>query len=175
MDDSKPTIGSLIDVAYRNGNKLSDQLHSLLDNAKHDNPVPTYQYASIDLNVLMSECLETIRSKYLHKQVEINVNMPIGIKAVGDSDLLERLVLNLLDNALRHSPSGTMVSLDIGLEVDSKRVKVVIHNEIELEAPNGSLGIGTKIAQSILMLHHSVLETTKAENSFKQSFYLPSI
>ncbi len=49
----------LIDVAYRNGNKLSDQLHSLPDNAKHDNPVPTY-HAAIDLNVLMSECLETI-------------------------------------------------------------------------------------------------------------------
>ncbi len=33
---------------------------------------------------------------------------------------------------------------DIGL-VDSKRVKVVIHNEVEQEAPNGSLpGIGTK-------------------------------
>ncbi len=88
--------------------------------------------------------------------------MPSGIKAVqGIKDLLERLVLNLLDNALRHSPSGTMVSLGIGLEADSKRVKVVIHNEVELEAPNGSLGIGTKIAQSILMLHHSVLGDEK--------------
>ena len=101
--------------------------------------------------------------------------MPDGVTAAGDSDLLERLILNLLDNALRHSPSGTAVSLSVDLEPDSKRVRVVIHNEVEQEAPNGSLGIGTKIAQSILMLHHSVLETTKAENSFQQSFYLPSI
>ncbi|MFA0057055.1 sensor histidine kinase [Vibrio echinoideorum] len=165
----------LIDVAYRNGNKLSQQLHSLLDSAKLDNPVLSYQYASIDINVLMGECLETIQSQYLQKNVQINIEIPDGIKAVGDSDLLERLILNLLDNALRHSPSGTVVSMNVGLEADSKRVKVVIHNEIELEAPNGSLGIGTKIAQSILMLHHSVLETTKAENSFQQSFYLPSV
>lgn len=170
-----PQSDPLIDVAYRNGNKLSQQLHSLLDNAKLDNPVPTYQYASIDINVLMGECLETIQSQYLQKNVQIDIEIPDGIKAVGDSDLLERLLLNLLDNALRHSPSGTVVSMNVGLEADSKRVKVVIHNEIELEAPNGSLGIGTKIAQSILMLHHSVLETTKAENSFQQSFYLPSI
>ncbi|NOJ09899.1 sensor histidine kinase [Vibrio splendidus] len=170
-----PQSDPLIDVAYRNGNKLSQQLHSLLDSAKLDNPVPTYQYASIDINVLMGECLETIQSQYLQKNVQINIEIPDGIKAVGDSDLLERLILNLLDNALRHSPSGTVVSMNVGLEADSKRVKVVIHNEIELEAPNGSLGIGTKIAQSILMLHHSVLETTKAENSFQQSFYLPSV
>ncbi|MGF1826306.1 HAMP domain-containing histidine kinase [Vibrio splendidus] len=170
-----PQSDPLIDVAYRNGNKLSQQLHSLLDNAKLDNPVPTYQYASIDINVLMGECLETIQSQYLQKNVQVNIEIPDGIKAVGDSDLLERLILNLLDNALRHSPSGTVVSMNVGLEADSKRVKVVIHNEIELEAPSGSLGIGTKIAQSILMLHHSVLETTKAENSFQQSFYLPSI
>ncbi|NOJ14066.1 sensor histidine kinase [Vibrio splendidus] len=170
-----PQSDPLIDVAYRNGNKLSQQLHSLLDSAKLDNPVPTYQYASIDINVLMVECLETIQSQYLQKNVQINIEIPDGIKAVGDSDLLERLILNLLDNALRHSPSGTVVSMNVGLEADSKRVKVVIHNEIELEAPNGSLGIGTKIAQSILMLHHSVLETTKAENSFQQSFYLPSV
>ncbi|WP_065675443.1 hypothetical protein [Vibrio celticus] len=32
-----------------------------------------------------------------------------------------------------------------------------------------------QITQSILMLHHSVLETTKAGNSFQQSFYLPSV
>ncbi|MEZ8060108.1 sensor histidine kinase [Vibrio splendidus] len=170
-----PKSDPLIDVAYRNGNKLSEQLHSLLDSAKNDNPVPSYQYASIDINVLMGECLETIQSQYLQKNVQINIEIPDGIKAVGDSDLLERLILNLLDNALRHSPSGTVVSMNVGLEADSKRVKVVIHNEIELEAPNGSLGIGTKIAQSILMLHHSVLETTKAENSFQQSFYLPSV
>ncbi|OED66066.1 histidine kinase [Vibrio splendidus ZS-139] len=170
-----PQSDPLIDVAYRNGNKLSEQLHSLLDSAKNDNPVPSYQYASIDINVLMGECLETIQSQYLQKNVQINIEIPDGIKAVGDSVLLERLILNLLDNALRHSPSGTVVSMNVGLEADSKRVKVVIHNEIELEAPNGSLGIGTKIAQSILMLHHSVLETTKAENSFQQSFYLPSV
>ena len=70
---------------------------------------------------------------------------------------------------------GAMVSLSVGLESDVKRVKVVIHNEIEQEAPNGSLGIGTKIGQSILMLHQSMLETTKTENSFQQSFYVPSI
>ncbi len=58
---------------------------------------------------------------------------------------------------------------------DWKRVQDVAELKVEQEAPNGSLGIGTKIAQSILMLHHSVLETTKAENSFQQSFYLPSI
>ena len=170
-----PQSDPLIDVAYRNGNKLSQQLHSLLDSAKLDNPVPTYHYASIDINELMGECLETIQSQYLQRNVQLNIEIPDGIKAVGDSELLERLILNLLDNALRHSPSGTAVSMNVGLEADSKRVKVVIHNEIELEAPNGSLGIGTKIAQSILMLHHSVLETTKAENSFQQSFYLPSV
>ncbi len=170
-----PQSDPLIDVAYRNGNKLSEQLHSLLDSAKQDNPLPTYQYASIDFNTLMTECLETMQSQYVQKGVELEVNLPDGIKAVGDSHLLERLILNLLDNALRHSPTGTAVSLSVDLEPDSKRVRVVIHNEVEREAPNGSLGIGTKIAQSILMLHHSVLETTKAENSFQQSFYLPSV
>jgi signal transduction histidine kinase len=170
-----PLSDPLIDVAYRNGNKLSEQLHSLLDSAKQDNPLPTYQYASIDFNTLMTECLEIMQSQYVQKGVELEVNLPDGIKAVGDSHLLERLILNLLDNALRHSPTGTAVSLSVDLEPDSKRVRVVIHNEVEREAPNGSLGIGTKIAQSILMLHHSVLETTKAENSFQQSFYLPSV
>ncbi len=78
VEDSNPQSDPLIDVAYRNGNKLSDQLHSLLDNAKHDNPVPTY-HASIDLNVLDEWVFgETIRSKYLHKKVEINVTCLLG-------------------------------------------------------------------------------------------------
>jgi hypothetical protein len=79
-----------------------------------------------------------------------------------------------MENAIRHAPHDGELSIVVEQGTQDKRTRVTIQNEVDSLAAKGSLGIGTRIVQSILMLHHSVLETTKADNTFKQSFYLPS-
>ncbi|MCR9348776.1 HAMP domain-containing histidine kinase [Vibrio alginolyticus] len=170
-----PESDPLIDVAFRNCEKLSTQLHSLLDAARKEAPMPNYEYRPVDLGALMVECAETMQSQFSRQEVLLKVDIDSEIQTVGDKGLLERLVLNLLENALRHSPIGSEVHCQAHLSEDKSRIHFTFVNHIEEEAEGGSLGIGTKIVQSILMLHHSYLETNATSSQYQQKFTLLAI
>ncbi|MGR5131018.1 sensor histidine kinase [Vibrio alfacsensis] len=165
----------LIDVAFRNCEKLSFQLSSLLDVAKKETPIPSYEYRPVDISALVTECVETMRSQFSRKEVLLKIELDNEIQTVGDKDLLARLVLNLLENALRHSPVGAEVRCQAYLSEDKSLVHFSFINHIDKGAQNGTLGIGTKIVQSILMLHHSYLETTTNALTFQQQFTLRAV
>lgn len=170
-----PDSDPLIDVAFRNCEKLSTQLHSLLDVARKEAPIPNYEYRPVDLGALMAECAETMQSQFARKEVLLKINVDSDIQTVGDKGLLERLVFNLLENALRHSPIGYQVYCQAHLSEDKSRIHFTFVNHIEKEAQGGSLGIGTKIVQSILMLHHSYLETSSTPSQYQQKFALRAV
>ncbi|WP_418103592.1 sensor histidine kinase [Vibrio harveyi] len=170
-----PESDPLIDVAFRNCEKLSTQLHSLLDVARKEAPMPNYEYRPVDLGALMAECAETMQSQFARKEVLLKIDVDNEIQTVGDKDLLERLVLNLLENALRHSPMRSEVHCHAHLSDDKSRIHFAFINHIEEEAQGGSLGIGTKIVQSILMLHHSYLETSSTPSQYQQKFTLRAV
>ncbi|HDM8167839.1 TPA: HAMP domain-containing histidine kinase [Vibrio harveyi] len=170
-----PESDPLIDVAFRNCEKLSTQLHSLLDVARKEAPMPNYEYRPVDLGALMAECAETMQSQFARKEVLLKIDVDNEIQTVGDKGLLERLVLNLLENALRHSPMRSEVHCHAHLSDDKSRIHFAFINHIEEEAQGGSLGIGTKIVQSILMLHHSYLETSSTPSQYQQKFTLRAV
>ncbi|MHC0522763.1 sensor histidine kinase [Vibrio harveyi] len=170
-----PESDPLIDVAFRNCEKLSTQLHSLLDVARKEAPMPNYEYRPVDLGALMAECAETMQSQFSRKEVLLKIDVDNEIQTVGDKGLLERLVLNLLENALRHSPMRSEVHCHAHLSDDKSRIHFAFINHIEEEAQGGSLGIGTKIVQSILMLHHSYLETSSTPSQYQQKFTLRAV
>lgn len=162
----------LIEVAYRNCNKLSSQLESLLDTARKDAVVPSYEYQPVALELLLRDCHEMLRSQMQRKSITLSLSVDSELEVIGDKGLLERLFLNLLDNALRHSPAGEQVICEVTASKQQGKIHFLCRNTIDEQAPSGSLGIGTRIVKSILMLHYSVLETEVTESSYQQSFYL---
>ncbi|MGU3841039.1 sensor histidine kinase, partial [Vibrio diabolicus] len=118
------------------------------------------------------ECAETMQSQFSRKEVVLKVDIDSEIQTVGDKGLLERLVFNLLENALRHSPIGSEVHCQAHLSEDKSRILFTFVNRIDKDAVGGALGIGTKIVQSILMLHHSYLETCETDTEYQQKFAL---
>lgn len=170
-----PESDPLIDVAFRNCEKLSAQLHSILDIAREEAPMPNYQYRPVDLGALMAECAETMQNQFSRKSVVLKLDIDNEIQTVGDRSLLERLILNLLENALRHSPVGSEVRCQAHLSEDKSHIHFDFANRVEQDTEGGTLGIGTKIVQSILMLHHSYLETTASASQYRQKFTLRAI
>ncbi len=79
-----PESDPLIDVAFRNCEKLSTQLHSLLDVARKEAPMPNYEYRPVDLGALMAECAETMQSQFARKEVLLKIDVDNEIQTVGD-------------------------------------------------------------------------------------------
>ncbi|CAH0529215.1 sensor histidine kinase [Vibrio hippocampi] len=165
----------LIEVAFRNCQKLSTQLHQMLESARESDAAPEYQPTPIEFASVVQECAETMQAAFSQQQRSLTLEVDNNLSTVGDKGLLERAILNLLENALRHSPLDSEVICRAHLNPSNALIEFSLHNKVDHQAQSGALGIGTKIVQSILMLHHSYLQTDARETEYLQSFALKAV
>jgi len=163
----------LIDTAHRNAQKLAEQLHHQLQLARDKKPEPAPHFESVKLADIIYETAESVAIDAQKKHLSLNLNIANIAPITGDKQLLSRLFSNLLENAIRHAPSHSVIELTVFQPSKNDRynqIEVNISNRIDHNAPSGSLGLGTRIIQSILMLHNSQLLTQKKHDVFQQSF-----
>jgi signal transduction histidine kinase len=73
------------------------------------------------LNDLVEECCKAAQVLAVNKRVSLSTNPTVDIAFRGDQDLVRRLILNLLDNAIKYtSPGG---SISVALFCEPARVK----------------------------------------------------
>ncbi|MDV5169654.1 HAMP domain-containing sensor histidine kinase [Photobacterium rosenbergii] len=161
----------LINTAHRNAQKLSEMLAQQIDVARKQSVLTEPKFEALKLSNILQDVIDTMQPVANKKQVELKLNIPKQDTVFGDKQLLQRLFTNLFDNAIRHAPVSSKVRLTIKPEPIG--LGISLENDIDPQAPNGSMGLGTKIIQSILMLHQSQLSTRQEEQHFEQSFSLP--
>lgn len=80
------------------------------------------------LNDLVEDCLRSAQVLALRKGVSLNLNPTKDIAFRGDEDLLRRMLLNLLDNAIKYTPSGGSVFVELLAEASSGGVKIIVRD-----------------------------------------------
>jgi heavy metal sensor kinase len=93
--------------------RLSRLIDDLLNLARADAGHVRLQIEELDLNDLLSECCRGMRSRAAAKNIEIECRPSADASFRGDREMLRRLVLNLLDNAIRYTPPGGRVSASL--------------------------------------------------------------
>lgn len=79
----------------------------------------------LDLEELVQDATRAVRSVASERGVEITVEDVVDAPLIGDPDLLGRLLLNLLDNAIKHSPPGATVRVAMTRRGDRTDVCVI--------------------------------------------------
>ncbi len=77
------------------------------------------------LDDLVRDTARAVRPIADERGVSVEINSVVEAPLVGDPDLLGRLMLNLLDNAIKHSPRGAAVEVAMRLRGTSCDVSVV--------------------------------------------------
>ena len=119
----------------------------------------------------------------------LRVTGPPGLPAVwADHDRLEQVFVNLLDNALRHNPAGTLVEARAADTGDGRVVVVVcddgpgISPEVAADlfepgrrrvAPMSGTGLGLLIAKGIVEAHRGRLELAQDPSGKRFLVQLP--
>ena len=135
----------------------------------------------IDLPDFLGAVVDQIRPLATAKSITLSETVPAGLHLLGDMDLLIRLFLNLLDNAVKYTPENGRIHIQAGQQ------KTELHIAIEdsgpgiaqehlphlferfyraedarsrLNADGGGAGLGLSIAYEIARAHGGALRVT---------------
>lgn len=149
---------------WKNGEQLDDMLHSI-------------QTKRIDLQAWLQHILEShIELQTSHR---IESRLPTQRSFVhADMDLLEIALLNLLDNACKYTPSGSLILIEIcdqpnmtGIAVIDEGPGIAVAQQTEIfsayfrGAPEGGtsgMGLGLYLANKIVLAHHGHIDLQSA-------------
>jgi signal transduction histidine kinase len=135
------------------------------------------------LDEVVAECRRAVDVLATERGVTIRSAASPDIPFLGDEDLLRRLVLNVLQNAVQHTPAGGSVGVDIRQETEAVRIRVtdegpgipaddqgrIFDRFVQLDAARRGqgTGLGLPIARWIAEAHGGtlVLERSSAGGS----------
>jgi signal transduction histidine kinase len=120
------------------------------------------------LDDVIAECVRALDVLGREKAVQVDVTTDEDVEVNADEDLVRRMIMNLLENAVRHAPSGTRVSVgmtrgngdihvavcDLGPGVPSSERERIFERFVRV-APGGGpgAGLGLPIARWIAEAH----------------------
>jgi signal transduction histidine kinase len=104
----------------RGFSKLSN---TLLDISKYDTPIPL-KHEPISISELIKSIVEKNKSLAKIKEINIETNIISPATIEGDKIELSRVFFNILDNAIKYTSPGGIIT--VGDKIDSKRYVVTI-------------------------------------------------
>lgn len=158
--------------------RLSRMADQLLMLARADAGALSPAWSAVDMPDLVEEVVERWQPVAQSRGIALSADMRAEGLADGDPELLRRLLDNLLDNALRHTPGGGSVSVvgtrqetgwtvlvsDTGPGVDPQLRATVFERFTRADAArardgqNGSAGLGLSLCQAIAEVHGGAIE-----------------
>jgi signal transduction histidine kinase len=91
--------------------RMARMILNLLDLSKADEGKLTAKRAAIDLRALLAKVSAEIDVAARERDIRLEVASAVD-RLDGDEDLLQRTLVNLVENAVRHAPKETVVRLD---------------------------------------------------------------
>lgn len=126
-----------LEVVRAEGRRLSQIVGELFLLARADSGQQRLKMRALYLDELVGDCVHAMRSIALARKVTLRCTIEPQALANeghedehayhGDEDLLRRLVVNLLDNAIKHSPRGSTVDVDVFGNAGEHRLRVRDH------------------------------------------------
>jgi hypothetical protein len=102
-----------IEAAAQQSRELLDIFAALLRIAEVEALSPRSHFQDVALDHLVEELIETYRPDMEVSDHRLLSTLAPNVTVPGDRRLLQQLLTNLLDNALRHTPPGTTVRVEL--------------------------------------------------------------
>ena len=147
-----------------------------------------------DLQELMQEIIADASIEATARRVRMALQNPATVSAKIDRELLRRAVDNVLRNAIRHSPPGEVI--DVELSSSAAQIQIAIRDRgpgVPQEmlgqifqpffrvddhrartADCGGVGLGLAIARRAVQWHHGSISAANAAPGLRVTFLLPA-
>ncbi|MDE2009239.1 MAG: heavy metal sensor histidine kinase [Candidatus Omnitrophica bacterium] len=165
---------SVLQVNLEEIEKMGRLVGDLLVLISIDNQETFFRMGTVDLAVLIRGVVDNIAVLAQQKEIRLNASLQEGIFIYGDATQISRVVLNLLDNAIKYTPGQG----DIGIKLyqEGPWVKIAVANSgpgiekdelprifdrfyrTDKSRSSPGFGLGLSIAKSIVEAHQGQIE-----------------
>jgi two-component system OmpR family sensor kinase len=166
-------------VIHEEARRLSRLVEDLLNLARADAGRVQLRMEDLYLNELVAECCRSVEGAATARKLKLECSALADIPLRGDEELLRRMVLNLLDNAIRYTPPGGTISAaveshngearirvaDTGIGISPEAAAHVFERFYRVDqarsrngSGNGSFGLGLSIVKWIAESHRGAVE-----------------
>jgi signal transduction histidine kinase len=104
--------------------RLSRLVDDLLNLARADAGHVKLQVREFYFNDLLAECCRSVQALAAARQILLECQGSDDIPFHGDEELMRRLIVNLLDNAIRYTPRGGQVRASLNANGSELRIQV---------------------------------------------------
>ncbi len=182
-----------LEIANARSKQLNDLIAELFELAKLDSCTTLMNVEAFSLGELVQDVIQKFQlqaeKRGIHLQAQFVSDLPY---AYGDIGLMQRVLDNLVENALRHTPKGGQVSITLDANPDKLTVRVADNGcgippselahifdrfyRMEKNRENAEhAGLGLAIAKRILDLHGSVIRAhSQLQQGTTFEFNVPS-
>jgi signal transduction histidine kinase len=113
---TEPQFRAAIDAALAEADGLLDTFSALLRIAQIESKSRRAGFAPVDLSAVMALARDTYGPVAEDGGRRLAATLAPGLAVSGDRELLTQMAANLIENALRHTPPGATVTLDLRRE-----------------------------------------------------------
>ena len=164
-------------MILRNSDRLLGLINQILDLSKLESGEINLQVAETDIVQYLKGLVLTFSPLAETKKVTLKFTSPEkALSGYVDRDKLEKIITNLLSNALKYTPSGGSIDIEItstdnhinlivrdnGIGINPKHVNKIFDRYYQAEQPDlirmGGSGIGLALTKELVELHNGKIK-----------------
>lgn len=113
---TQPVDAHKVDLLLSEADRILAIFHALLRIANIEKGKRTEYFREFDLTTLLHDVVDLYEPLAEEKKINLRVELPEFLKIKGDPDQIFQLSANILDNAIKFAPSGTVIRVLAGVE-----------------------------------------------------------
>jgi heavy metal sensor kinase len=157
--------------------RLLDMINTMLMITKTESGVHQLDYQEVDMGRLVRDACELMESVAEDRGLRLTCETPENPILIGDPRMIQRILANLLDNAIKYTPSGGSVRASLS-EIDSGEALVTVQDtgmgippddlphiferfyRCDHSRSEPGTGLGLSLARALARAHHGDITVT---------------
>ncbi|MCK4348815.1 MAG: PAS domain S-box protein [Thermoplasmatales archaeon] len=175
-----------LEVILRNANRLDNLVQDILDISRLESGTMKFIVEKTDIQKMIDEVTETMQSSADLKDIKIKMETEEKLPSLNiDQDRIKQVIMNLVNNAIKFSPDGSIINIrakreednilfevqDFGKGIPGDKQKKIFDIFYQVESSKntkfGGAGLGLSISRGIILAHGGEIwvESTLNEGS----------